>query len=162
MANRMPMKDSVFQENGVAVREIFTNHGFPDTSLVGEDGQHDFWLLVQHMDFDPEFQERVLTAMKPLAKQGAANAVDFAYLTDRVRLAKGEKQLYGTQIMHLENMMAVPRPTADSLLLNSRRIAINMESIEAYLNGYMEMHFEMNRAYYAEQGLNEPFRYEEL
>ncbi len=155
------LRDSVFRHNGELVKEIFKMQGYPDTTLVGPEGQHQFWLLVQHMDYDPTFQEEVLVAMRPLVDRQAVSAVDFAYLTDRVRLAKGEKQWYGTQLDYLDNMMAVPQPLADSLTVNVRRAAIGLGSVEAYLNKTMELHFRMNKAFYASLGRTTPYHYEE-
>ena len=57
-------------------------------------------------------------------------------------------------------MWAIPKPLADSLGVNERREAIGLESIEEYLNGYMEMHFEMNSAYYESIGAKKACAYE--
>jgi len=153
-------RDSVFQANGERCKEIFRSVGFPGIDSVGEEGAQNFWLLVQHSDYDPSFQKKVLEAMKKQVDRKNASSEDYAYLYDRVRVNAGEKQWYGTQLMHAENMWAIPKPLGDSLSVNERRKAIGLESIEAYLNGYMEMHFEMNAAYYESIGAKEAFAYE--
>ncbi len=155
-------RDSVFKANGERGKEIFRGLGLPGIDRVGEKGAKNFWLLVQHCDYDPAFQKNVLEAMKGEVERENASSEDYAYLYDRVRVNAGEKQWYGTQLTHAENMWAIPKPLADSLSVNPRREAIGLESIEAYLNGYMEMHFEMNQAYYESIGATEAFAYELL
>lgn len=153
-------RDSVFEANGERCKEIFRSVGFPGIDRVGEDGAQNFWLLVQHCDYDPAFQKKVLEDMKKQVDRKNASSEDYAYLYDRVRVNSGEKQWYGTQLTHAENMWAIPKPLADSLEVNERREAIGLESIEEYLNGYMKMHFEMNSAYYESIGAKEAFAYE--
>ena len=153
-------RDSVFEANGERCKEIFSSVGFPGIDRVGEDGAQNFWLLVQHCDYDPAFQKKVLQDMKKQVDRKNASSEDYAYLYDRVRVNSGEKQWYGTQLTHAENMWAIPKPLADSLSVNERRKAIGLESIEEYLNGYMKMHFEMNSAYYESIGAKEAFAYE--
>ena len=154
------MQDSVFRKNGDSAQVIFEEFGFPGYDLVGEAGSEDFFLLVQHSDYDPEFQEKVLAAMLAEVKAQNASNTYYAYLTDRVQKNKGLKQIYGTQIQHNAQMWAIPEPLMDSLFVNDRRTAIGLEPIEDYLNGYMRMHFEMNPDYYQQAGIEKPFAYE--
>lgn len=152
-------RDSVFQANGEQAKAIFDSHGFLGMDRLGAAGAKNFWLIVQHSDYDLDFQEKVLAAMKLEVDRDNASAQDYAYLVDRVRKNKGKKQLYGTQITHDANMWAIPEPLEDSLKVNERRIAIGLVPIETYLNEYMEIHFEMNQAYYEKQGIEKPFAY---
>jgi hypothetical protein len=71
------------------IREIVESHGWPGRSLVGEDGAAAAWLLVQHADDDPAFQERALELMRTAVDAGDADAQQLAYLVDRVRVAVG-------------------------------------------------------------------------
>ena len=54
------------------IREIIEQHGWPGASLVGEDGASAAWLLVQHADDDPAFQERALELMRGAVERGDA------------------------------------------------------------------------------------------
>lgn len=158
--NLNQFRDSVFRANGEKAKNIFAAFGFPGIDRVGKTGAKDFWLIVQHSDYDLEFQEQVLEAMREEVDKENANSQDYAFLVDRVRKNKGQKQLYGTQITHNTNMWAIPEPLEDSLLVNERRRAIGLAPIETYLNAYMKMHFEMNGDYYRQQGITEPLAYE--
>ena len=55
------------------------------------------WLLVQHADAHPEFQQQVLERMEPYLADGGVRKRDYAYLWDRVAVNHGRKQRYGTQ-----------------------------------------------------------------
>lgn len=80
------------------MKQVIRKYGWPSYSLVGEDGAHAAWLLVQHADHDPEFQIMCLTLMKEAVKKGEASARNLAYLADRVYLKESGTQIYGTQL----------------------------------------------------------------
>ena len=65
--------------------------------MVGGDGEHAAWLLAQHADSDPEFQRICLDLVTQAVACGEALPTELAYLTDRVLLAEGKPQEYGTQ-----------------------------------------------------------------
>jgi len=153
-------KDSVFGTHKEILENIFNRYGFPGYDLVGKDGAHHFWLMVQHCDKWPAFQEKVLTAMKQQVDKKNADPKDYAYLTDRVLLNTGRKQLYATQVTYnIDSCQAIPRPLQDSLTVNVRRTAMGLEPVEAYLNTMGSMHFEMNRASYEQKGITKPKLY---
>ncbi|WP_315814614.1 DUF6624 domain-containing protein [Paraflavitalea speifideaquila] len=136
------------------LENMFNRYGFPGFDVAGKEGSFNFWLMAQHCDKWPAFQDKVLTSMKKQVDKGNANPQNYAYLTDRVRMNTGRKQLYGTQVTYnTDSCQAYPRPTEDSLQLNERRKMMGMESIEKYLNAVSEGHFEMNRAGYEKRGI---------
>lgn len=79
------------------MKEIFYVHGWPDHALVGEQASHAAFVLVQHADADPDFQWRMLWPLREAVERGEASAAELAYLTDRVNVARGKPQVYGTQ-----------------------------------------------------------------
>jgi hypothetical protein len=87
------------------LKEIIDEFGWPGKSLVGRDGAHAAWLMVQHADQDVPFQKRCLTLLVKAVKDGEASGHDFAYLVDRVRVANKEKQLYGTQLQQVDGKL---------------------------------------------------------
>jgi hypothetical protein len=106
--------------------------GWPTRTMVGVDGASAAWILAQHADRDPEFQARALELMRPLVAAGEAAPNEFALLTDRVLLARGEKQIYGTQFAPDENGVRRPRPVEAPEGLNERRRSMGLDSIERY------------------------------
>jgi len=112
------------------MKEILVVHGWPTVSLVGEDGARSAWLLVQHADADPAFQRLCLEKMKSVAA-GDVSPIDVAYLTDRVLVNEGKKQIYGTQFWNADGEL-VPRPIEDESRVEALRAALGMISMQEY------------------------------
>lgn len=147
-------KDSVFGTHQRILENIFDRYGCPGYDLVGKDGAHHFWLMVQHCDKWPAFQEKVLNAMKKQVDKKNADPKDYAYLIDRVYLNTGRKQVYATQVTYnTDSCQALPKPTQDSSMINQHRKEMGLDPIEEYLNMMGNMHFEMNRATYEQKGI---------
>jgi len=72
-------------------------NGIPTVAQVGESGVHWAWLLVQHADDDPQFQLGTQPQFAQRQAAGELPAEDLARLTDRVLLAAGKPQRFGTQ-----------------------------------------------------------------
>ncbi|MCX6303998.1 MAG: hypothetical protein NT040_03430 [Bacteroidetes bacterium] len=120
--------------NYLVIKPLFDKYGYPGYDQVGDQSSHNFWLLVQHADFHPDFQESVLVKMKAEADKGNASLKDYAYLYDRVKVNSGKFQLYGTQ-MTLDSlqMSYKPDPVADPEKLNERRKQVGLSTIEDYI-----------------------------
>jgi len=150
-------KDSVFNTHQQLLAKIFKQYGYPGYDLVGKKGSNNFWLMVQHCDKQPGFQQQVLKAMKIEMEKGNADSKNYAYLTDRVNLNTGQKQVYATQLMYnTDSCQAIPRPLVDSTNVNQRRKEVGLEPIEDYLNMMSQMHFDMNKAVYEKKGITKP------
>ncbi len=121
---------AVDRENTAWLRAVVDEHGWPGRSLVGEDGAHAAWLLVQHADRDPAFQRRCLELMRA-APEGEVGPTELAYLTDRVRVGEGRPQVYGTQWYQLEGEL-VPRPIEDEAEVDRRRREVGLGTLEEY------------------------------
>ncbi len=83
--------------NTERMKEIVAQYGWPTIDMVGKRASNSAWLLVQHADRDPLFQAHCLPLLKEASDTGFADPVNYAYLYDRVQVAKGQKQLYATQ-----------------------------------------------------------------
>mgnify|MGYP000961775738 FL=1 len=117
--------------------------------------------MVQHCDFDPDFQKEVLQQMKIEVDKGNALSRNYGLLVDRVNLNTGEKQIYGTQITYNRKTgQAYPRDLEDSLNVNKRRKSVGLEPIEVYLNKMTNRHFQMNKEDMIKRGITEPKLYE--
>ena len=154
-------KDSVFSTNKVFLEKVLDTHGYPGYDLVGEDGERNFWVMVQHCDFDPAFQKRVLKQLKTQYEKGNADGRNYALLTDRVNLNSGEEQVYGTQVTYVvETGQAIPKTLVDSSNVNERRKSVGLIPLEEYLNRMTISHFEMNKEFMLQRGIEEPKLYE--
>lgn len=85
------------QSNLRWLRELVAGQGFPTAAQVGEEGVDQAWLLVQHMDDDPQFQAALLPTLEQRHADGELGADNLARYTDRVLKAQGKPQRYGTQ-----------------------------------------------------------------
>jgi hypothetical protein len=123
---------TVDTDNTAWLATVIDEHGWPRRSDVGEDGATAAWLLAQHADLDPEFQRRCLPLLEEAVAAGEASARHLAYLTDRVRCAAGQPQLYGTQFWQVGAGPLVPRPIEDIEHLDERRAAAGLEPFAEY------------------------------
>jgi hypothetical protein len=116
--------------NTARMRKIIDRYGWPGRSLVGDDGAHAAWLLVQHATHDVKFMERCAELMSEAAEHGEASPRDLAYLVDRVRMRQGKPQLYGTQFTMVgpdEHLVA--EPIEDEANVDQRRRDVGLNSM---------------------------------
>lgn len=118
---------SIDRNNTHWLKNVVKRYGWPTTSLVGKEGSEEAWLLVQHADLDPAFQRLCLDLMAKLP-EGEISKTDFAYLTDRVLLAEGKKQLYGTQFIWV-NGKYTPNPIEDEANVDKMRMAVGLKPL---------------------------------
>lgn len=125
------MTDSL---NYFFLKVIFMKFGSPNYDLVGKDGSHNFWLLIQHQDLHPQFQDSVLIKMKIEVDKNKANGIDYAYLLDRVKVNTGQLQVYGTQMkLNIDSTSYEPKPVIAPDKINERRKSVGLNSIEEYI-----------------------------
>ena len=85
-------------ENLPWLKAVVAERGWPGSSLVGVDGAHAMWLMVQHATEDLAFMRQCLDLLTAAVAAGEASVTDQAFLTDRVLLHEGGQQVYGTQM----------------------------------------------------------------
>ncbi|MEI6766972.1 MAG: DUF6624 domain-containing protein [Bacteroidota bacterium] len=121
--------------NYFILKQIFAKYGFPNYDLVGQEGSRNFWLLVQHQDAIPSFQDSVLLKMKIEVDAKKASGANYAYLVDRVNLHNGRLQVFGTQLEYNSDNTSfiIPKGVIDPDKLNERRKSVGLNSIEDYI-----------------------------
>ena len=119
------------QENTSRMRELVDAGQFPTAKDVGRDGIRAAWLVAAHSERDPELQQKLLALLEPLAKSGDLVPQDFALLSDKIKVAKGEPQQYGTQFRAVGGINH-PQPIADVATLEARRAEAGMLSLREY------------------------------
>jgi hypothetical protein len=125
-------------ENTKRLQEIVEQSGWPGKSLVGEDGAHAAWLLLQHADHDPAFQKKGLKLMKR-APAGEVMLQDVAYLTDRVSMKESGKQVYGTQVQQVDGKWQ-PQPLVDPNAVDKLRAEAGLPPLAQYLEMVKKMY----------------------
>ena len=81
-------------------------------------------MLAQHTR-DAEFQKKCLTQLTAAVKAKDASAIHLAYLTDRVKVAAGAKQVYGTELAAKDGTV-VPAPIEDEGKVDERRKEVGL------------------------------------
>jgi hypothetical protein len=113
------------------LRAIVAEIGWPTRSKVGELAEHRAWLLLQHADGDRPFQQQCLELMKH-EPPGEVCASHIAYLEDRLSVAFGKPQRYGTQL-HGGPDGLEPLPIEDPERVDERRASVGLQPLAEYV-----------------------------
>jgi hypothetical protein len=113
--------------------EILDERGWPTYDLVGEDGEDAAWAIAQHSDLDPAFQRRALELLRTAVAAGQASPGNLAYLEDRVAVAAGQPQTYGTQVGCAPDGPQPATPLADPAAVDGLRATAGLEPLADYL-----------------------------
>lgn len=126
------------KENTAWLKGIVAKQGWPTISDIGKDGFNAAWLLVQHADADRPFQKQCLELMEKLPRKEVIPS-NVAYLTDRVLVAEGKKQKYGTQFTQV-NGKHQPQPIEDEANVDKRRNELGLSTMAEYTKQIEKMY----------------------
>jgi hypothetical protein len=136
--------ETVDLKNTNKLKKIIEKYGWPDEALVGKEGCEAAWLIAQHADHDIAFQTSCLSLMK--TKKKTIPHVQIAYLTDRIHVNKGEKQIYGTQFyFDKKKNKLLPRPISEKPKLEARRKRIGLEPFLTYTKRLQEKNKQLKK-----------------
>lgn len=116
------------------LKQLIASHGWPTESWVGRGAAEAAWLVAQHADFDVPFQRKVLQMMKKEIRRRplSLSRWHIAYLTDRVLVNSGRKQVFGTQFCSDNEGKMVPRPIRNERTVDGRRARYGLPPIKYY------------------------------
>lgn len=123
------LKDSL---NLIRVEKILNGYGWLGPDVIGETGNKTLFLVIQHSGV--ETQEKYLPMLEEAVRNGNAKPAYFALLKDRVLIARGEKQIYGSQLEldPLTNQWVLS-PMIDPDNVDKRRSEVGLQPINEYL-----------------------------
>ena len=125
-------KDSI---NLVKVKSIIDQRGWLGPDVVGSRGNQTLFLVIQHAD--SATQEAYLPLMRQAVKDGKALPSQLALLEDRTRMNRGQKQLYGSQVI---NDPVTKKPVfyaiEDEPNVNRRRATMGLGRLETYARNF--------------------------
>lgn len=124
-----PRMREVHGRNAARLKEIIATQGWPGRTLVGRDGSHAAWRIVQHAIGDPDFQRSCISAIEKSVAEDEAPLAQLAFLVDRVRYFEGKPQVYGTQFDWDENGVLNPWPIEDPEHVDERRLRAGLNTI---------------------------------
>ena len=123
---------AIDSSNALWLRGAVARHGWPERDAVGNDGARAAFLLVQHADHDTAFQAAMLPALDAAFRRGQAEGGSVALLTDRLAVARGEPQIYGSQTTTRDGRL-VFEPIADSSGVDARRAQMGLPPLSDYM-----------------------------
>lgn len=110
---------------------------WPISTVWGAMASNDAWLLVQHSDADRDFQRLMLRKLQSLKDMPPEERRHVAYLEDRLRVADGKPQVYGTQ-GRCEGSVWRMDPVQDPDNLDKRRHDIGLAPMQDYAKDAVE------------------------
>jgi uncharacterized protein DUF6624 len=113
---------------------IVDEHGWPTIALVGKDGEDAAWAIAQHSDLDPAAQAYFLQWLEAAVDAGEASPGNLAYLHDRVAVAAGEPQRYGTQVQCAPGGPVPATPLEDEAAVEHLRADAGLDPYADYLD----------------------------
>lgn len=108
---------------------IIDQHGWPGRSLVGGRASGSAWGVIQHAPI--EAIKKYLPVMTQAMKAGELDGALVATSVDRVLVADGKPQTYGTQFRE-ENGEMVPFPIEDPAGVDARRAEVGLQPLAEY------------------------------
>jgi hypothetical protein len=118
-------------DNLQRLHHIVRQDGFPTARMVSYDGVAAAWLILQHATTDPAFQASLLPTIEHMVGRGELGAQNYAMLADRVLLAEGKKQRFGTQFTGLGAQMQM-QPVQDPERVDQRRAKLGLTPLADY------------------------------
>ncbi len=131
----MNKQDSLDSINLKRVVVILDSLRYPKRRDFGDSAGLATFFVIQHADI--KYQEKYLPLFEQAATNNEIEWKNVVYMIDRVRLRKGQKQLFGTQIQpikdpntgYLTNKAEVA-PIEDAKNVNERRAKVGLGTIE--------------------------------
>ena len=118
--------------NLIKVRMIIDKYGWLGPDKIGTDGNQALFLVIQHADIDT--QKKYLEVLRNAVKIGNAKATTLALLEDRICVAEGKLQIYGTQTgIILDTKESFIFPLQDPDGIEARRSQVGLEAFPVYL-----------------------------
>ena len=115
------------------VEKIIATYGYPGKSMVGVQSNVVF-MVVQHNELDA--QEKYLPLFTKAAEMGELDRTLLPLMIDRIRTAKGQPQLYGTQLSERKGGSIQIKPIEDEVNVNVRRKAAGLAPLEDYYKAW--------------------------
>lgn len=131
LGTKIQRSDSI---NLAKVLKIIDSIGWPGPDTIGERGSKTLFLVIQHSD--RQTQERYLPVMRQAVKDGHAEGSALALLEDRVALAQGKRQLYGSQVSRGTDGKWYLLPLQDPDSVDIRRRSVGLGRISYYLKNW--------------------------
>ena len=123
------------------IRAILDNHGWPEKTVIEEQGNRTICNVLQHAD--QETREYYLPMMRQAVLDNKLEPRYLVRAEDRIATDKGELQIYGGQMKYYPEMKSFNVwPVYDPVNIDKRRAAIGLGPIKEFLK--VRFDFEWN------------------
>jgi len=115
------------------LQSLVSKYGWLSPELVGHDGSKGAFLVIQHSP--PATQVHWFPVLQKAFQRGQLPPDEFAMFTDRVLLAKGEKQRFGTVALPPKEWNSgepVFQPIEDPAGVDTRRASVGLPPLAEY------------------------------
>jgi hypothetical protein len=128
----MAIADSI---NTIKVTKILDEYGWVGRDKVGNTGALTLFLVIQHSPY--AIQKKYLPMMRAAVASKQASSYNLALLEDRVALAEGKKQIYGSQVrLEQQGGKGSILPLEDPDNVDKRRAEVGLGPLAEYLKEY--------------------------
>jgi len=118
--------EAVHLENAALLERAIDAIGWPGRAKVGDEGAGAAFMILQHAISRPDLQRRALELILEAIPEGQANALDAAYLSDRIAVFEGGEQTFGTQFDWDADGLLSPAPIRDPAGVDERRASVGL------------------------------------
>jgi hypothetical protein len=121
LQSKLKLLDSISYSK---IEFILGKFGYPSKEIVGEMSSIPFYII----SFAPiRIRERYLSTFALAATNKDIELKSYAFYVDKIKVAKGEKQIYGTQYYINKNDELIYYPSEDPENLNKKRLQMELE-----------------------------------
>jgi hypothetical protein len=133
-AKLVPELDKTDRELTSELKNIVADHGWPTIALVGFEASQAATLILIH-SHDHDFQQKLLPTLEDLVQQKKIVGEDIATLIDKILVAAGKPQRFGTQFSLRGDGPMVMDPVEDPSHLDERRATYSLPRMDLYKRG---------------------------
>ena len=117
----------VERSNAMRLETLLARCGWPLRSIHGPEAGEAAWQLVRQ---SLALQQAAAPHLERAVAAGEADGHVLAQLLDRIALARGEPQRYGTQMRQLDGCRWTPQPMDDRARVEERRRTLGLPGLE--------------------------------
>lgn len=124
--------NNIDKENLKETKKILNNGGWPNVTTFSKEYNHNIFLLVQHADTEPKFQQQFLNFLNTHLAVKKSMRSEAAYLYDRIQVNLNLPQKYGTQGKCIKPGLWQPFKIENIQKIDQFRHAVGLNSFLEY------------------------------
>jgi len=125
------LKKKIDHENINYLDSLIRIKGWPKKSIVKDAAANSAFIIVYNADYS--VQKKYFPVIKEAVEKGEANMTSLAKLIDKINLAEGNQQIYGTQFIQKEDGSWDVKDLFEPEYVNQRRKEVGLGAIDEEL-----------------------------